>query len=268
VQRRRRSEAAAAVALCLALVLGGCTSEGDGGSDDTTTSTSTATSTTTTDGDTATVPTDDDPAADAGAVLEAPTGEAIVADGTIEVPGIGGTGAVYEIRDIRLTEPSILVDCPGGTPSNAQRLAADITTSLRSPEPADPNVISDDQPAPVPYVSDLPELVLIGVGPDDAPSDSWFVGVNPASRQLTSTPSTFLRPAPAGAPTSCAVEGWAPTEPAEPLSTAQLDTRSAAFVPADFDPDDYQIRVGRGEEFAYCWPLGELGTPAELGRCR
>lgn len=267
MHRRRGVEGAAAIALGVVLSLSGCSSEGTDRAEDTTTSTADVPAATDPEPTTSSDPAPDT-AAGPAAVLEAPIGEPIVPDGTIEVPGIAGFGAVYEIRNVRLTEPSTLVDCPGGTPVNAQRLAADITASLRPPDPADPNVTSDDLPAPVPYVTDLPELVVVGVGPDDGPGTAWFVGVSPVDRRLGSTPATFMRPAPTGPSTGCAVEGWAPTDSSEPLSAAQLDTRSAAFVPADFDPADYQFRVGRGEEFAYCWPLSELGTPAELGRCR
>ena len=74
--------------------------------------------------------------------------------------------------------------------------------------------------------------------------------------------------APPGAATTCAVDGWEPTDLAEAVESTEMVALSSAFVPADFDPADYQFRIGRGDDYAYCWPLEDLGTPSELGRCR
>lgn len=197
-------------------------------------------------------------------------GTRIADDVTLRVPGEGGAAAVYEIRNLRVTAPTTQTDCPGGAPVNAQRLAAEVTAQLELPNRDDPNVTPNDQPLPVPYVSNLPEVVLIGVGADSTADDEWFVGVNPDTLLLASVPNTVLRPPPVGALTSatCAIEGWRPTETPEPLASAELELTSDAFVPADFDPAKYQIRIGRGDEFAYCWPLTDLGATSELGQCR
>jgi hypothetical protein len=197
-------------------------------------------------------------------------GTRIADDVTLRVPGEGGAAAVYEIRNLRVTAASTQTDCPGGSPVNAQRLAAEVTAQLELPNRDDPNVTPNDQPLPVPYVSNLPEVVLIGVGADSTADDEWFVGVNPDTLLLSSVPNTLLRPPPTMAMTSatCAIEGWRPTEIPEPLGSAELELTSDAFVPADFDLAKYQIRIGRGDEFAYCWPLTELGTTGELGQCR
>ena len=117
-------------------------------------------------------------------------------------------------------------------------------------------------------MSQLPEVVLVGVGAEDTASDAWFVGISPQSRILTSTPSTTLRPAPPDAGTGCPIQGWEPTDLAEPVESIEFAAMSSAFVPADFDPTNYQVRLGRGEDFAYCWPLEDLTAPAELGNCR
>lgn len=197
-------------------------------------------------------------------------GTRIADDVTLRVPGEGGAAAVYEIRNLRVTAPSTATDCPGGAPVNAQRLAAEVTAQLELPERDDPNVTPNDQPLPVPYVSNLPEVVLIGVGAESSANGEWFVGVNPDTLLLASVPNTVLRPPPVDALTSptCAIEGWRPTETLEPLDSAELELTSDAFVPADFDPSKYQIRIGRGDEFAYCWPLDDLGATSELGQCR
>lgn len=224
---------------------------------------------------TASAPTESTPDADAATdPTAAPAidreGTRVADDATLRVPGEGGAAAVYEIHNLRVTAPSTQTDCAGGAPVNAQRLAAEVTAQLELPERDDPNVTPNDQPLPVPYVSNLPEIVLIGVGAESDVNDGWFVGVNPDTLLLASVPNTVLRPPPATASTSstCAIEGWRPTEALEPLDSAELELTSDAFVPADFDPSKYQIRIGRGDEFAYCWPLDDLGATTELGQCR
>jgi hypothetical protein len=217
-------------------------------------------------------PAGDDAGDDSGDAAAAPDreGTRIADDVTLRVPGEGGAAAVYEIRNLRVTEATTQTDCPGGSPVNAQRLAAEITAQLELPNRDDPNVTPNDQPLPVPYVSNLPEVVLIGVGADSSADAEWFVGVNPDTLLLTSVPNTVLRPPPVDALTSptCAIEGWRPTDTPEPLPSAELEVTSDAFVPADFDPSRYQIRIGRGDDFAYCWPLDDLGATSELGQCR
>jgi len=251
--RRRRS--VRFVALALLMAAAGCSSGGDSdGSSDTTPAGSGS----------------DDPVSST-TVTTAPveaSGPAIVDDGAIEVPGIAGGTAVYELRNVRVTDAGDRVTCPGGEPANAQRLAADLTAYLVPSATPDPNVTRDDEPTPIPYVSQLPEVVLVGVGAEDPASDAWFVGISPQSRILTSTPSTVLRPAPADAGTGCPIQGWEPTDLAEPVGSIEFAAMSTAFVPADFDPSNYQVRLGRGEDVAYCWPLDDLTAPAELGKCR
>ncbi len=251
------------------LVLGvGCSS----GDDPASTSADEDSSTTTTSSAPAeSTPAEPDPDADAtdAAAIDR-EGTRIADDTTLRVPGEGGAAAVYDIRNLRVTGPSTQTDCPGGAPVNAQRLAAEVTAQLELPERDDPNVTPNDQPLPVPYVSNLPEIVLIGVGAESDANGDWFVGVNPDTLLLASVPNTVLRPPPASALTSstCAIEGWRPTEAPEPLDSAELELTSDAFVPADFDPSKYQIRIGRGDDFAYCWPLDDLGATTELGQCR
>ena len=267
MRRRHRSGGAvtAAVAVVAVLALAGCSS-GDDTSDEPDTTESTTTASTTTGN------TDDRPTSDGAAVAadaEAATaGEAIVDDGAIEIPGLDGGTAVYELRQVRLTGPTDAVDCPGGSPVNPQRLAVDLTAYLVPSQDKDPNVVVDDAPLPIPYVSQLPEVVLVGVGEDSVADTKWFVGISPVSRLLVSAPNTYLRPAPAGDATGCAIEGWEPTDLAEAVGATEMTALSSGFVPADFDPADYQIRVGRGDDFAYCWPMDDLTAPAELGRCR
>lgn len=195
-------------------------------------------------------------------------GEPIVQDGTVEVPGPFGGTAVYEFRNVRLTAPVDATDCPGGRPVNAQRLVVDLTAYLVPPEAGDPNVEPDGDPAPIPYVSQLPEVVLTGVGEQDTANDRWFVGISPVSRLVQSVPNTYLRAAPDGPAGDCAILGWEPTDVPEPVLDTELLALSSGFVPADFDPADYQVRIGRGADFAYCWPLDRLSDAAELGQCR
>lgn len=212
-----------------------------------------------------------DPAESGGAATTLDRdGTRIADDVTLRVPGEDGAAAVYEIRNLRVTAPGTQTDCPGGSPVNAQRLAAEVTAQLELPNRDDPNVTPSDQPLPLPYVSNLPEVVLIGVAEDSGVDDEWFVGVNPDTLLLSSVPNTLLRPPPRTSMTSatCAIEGWRPTEIPEPLESAELELTSDAFVPADFAPSRYQIRIGRGDEFAYCWPLTDLGAASELGQCR
>ena len=263
---RRRHRAGAGVALTAVLLVAGCASgdEEPSATESTTTTEGPATSSAGSD-----APADDQGGAAAAASAEADTGgEPIVADGSMEVPGFDGGTAVYEVRNLRLTDASSATECPGGSPVNAQRLAADLTAFLVPSQTEDPNVVVDDQPLPIPYVSQLPEIVLVGVGEDSDVDDRWFVGISPVSRLLLSVPNTYLRPAPPGAATTCAVDGWEPTDLAEAVESTEMVALSSAFVPADFDPADYQFRIGRGDDYAYCWPLEDLGTPSELGRCR
>ena len=270
MRRRHRSGGAAtavAGALLVVAVLGGCSS----GDDDAEATTTTAVASTT-EGAGEPAAADGTAGSDGAAVAAdaeaASAGEPIVDDGAIEIPGLDGGTAVYEFRNVRLTGPSAAVECPGGSPVNAQRLAVDLTAYLVPSQDKDPNVVVDDAPLPIPYVSQLPEVVLVGVGEDTTVGTEWFVGISPISRLLVSVPNTYLRPAPAGDATDCAIEGWEPTDLAEPVGATEMTALSSGFVPADFDPADYQFRVGRGDDFAYCWPLDDISAPAELGRCR
>ena len=106
------------------------------------------------------------------------------------------------------------------------------------------------------------------MGSDDVATEQWFVGISPVSRALVSMPNTYLRPA----PDRCSIElrhrQLGADDVAEPVGSTEMIALSSAFVPADLDPADYQFRIGRGDDAAYCWPLDELSTPAELGRCR
>lgn len=252
------------VACAAAAIIGGCSSSD--GDDDAASSTTASPAPTTPSGET-TAPVDD-----RGAVLQAQAeadraGEPIVEDGTMEVPGLYGGRATFRIRDLRVTAPTDAVDCPGGAPVNAQRLVATMTATFDPADGQDPNVIPDDAPLPIPYVAALPEIVLVGVGSEDGANDRWFAGISPSTRAMQSMPNTFLRPAPAGPATDCAIEGWEPTDVPEPLDSTEMTALTSAFVPADFDPADYQFRIGRGDDAAYCWPLDEMSTPAELGRC-
>jgi hypothetical protein len=255
-----------AVACAAAAILGGCSSGGDEAA-----SSSTTAAPPTTAADSASEgSTEPD---DRGAVLQAQAdadraGEPIVEDGAMEVPGLDGGTATYRIRDLRVTAPTEATDCPGGAPVNAQRLVATMTATLSPASGEDPNVIPAEGPLPVPYVAQLPEIVLVGVGSEDVANDRWFAGISPQSRAMRSMPNTFLRPAPAGPATDCAIAGWEPTDMAEPLDSTEMTVLTSAFIPADFDPADYQFRIGRGDDAAYCWPLDKLSTPAELGQCR
>lgn len=263
---RRGHRTGVAVALFAAIVVSGCASGDDDAGDK-----GDATTTTTAAGDdvpSTTAAGGAGSASASAAAQAAASGEAIVKDGSMEVPGFDGGTAVYEIRNLRLTEPVADTDCPGGTPVNAQRLAADMTAYLVPSQDQDPNVVTNDTPLPIPYISQLPEIVLVGVGEQDVASDKWFVGISPVSRLLVSVPNTYLRSAPTGDATPCAIEGWEPTDLAEPVPATEMVALSTGFVPADFDPADYQFRIGRGTDYAYCWPLTDLGTPAELGKCR
>jgi hypothetical protein len=263
---RRGLRLAAAVLLPAALLVG-CSSD-----DDSATTTVVASSTSGADpSETTAAPADASGTGDAAdaARAEADTaGDPIVADGVLEVPGFDGGTAVYELANVRITAAITDVDCPGGRPVNAQRLAVDLSARLVPSDAGDPNIVADDTPAPIPYVSQLPEVVLIGVGAEDTASDTWFVGISPVSRLLRSMPNTYLRPAPDGDRSTCAILGWEPTDLAEPVRTTEMLALSSAFIPADFDPSAYQVRIGRGDEFAYCWPLDDLTGPAELGRCQ
>ena len=264
MQRGRWSGVAAA--MLVAVIVAGCASGDDDGG--TASSAPTTASETTTSG----APADGDStatgAADSAAAQAEASGEPIVKDGSMEIPGIDGGTAVFEVRNLRVTDPTTDTDCPGGSPVNAQRLAADLTAYLVPSQNEDPNVVTDDDPLPIPYVSQLPEIVLVGVGEQDTANGKWFVGISPVSRLLLSVPNTYLRPAPAGDATACAIEGWEPTDLAEPVGRTEMVALSSGFVPADFDPADYQFRIGRGTDNAYCWPLDDMGTPAELGKCR
>ena len=117
-------------------LLAGCSSGSDDASSTTTTAdptTSAAGATTTTAGDA------DDGGAPAQAQAEADdAGEPIVADGTMEVPGLYGSTAVFEVRNLRVTAPTDATDCPGGAPKNPQRLVASLTAYLRPSDAAGP----------------------------------------------------------------------------------------------------------------------------------
>ncbi len=264
---RRGQRIGAAAAVVVAVLVAGCAAGDDeGGTASTTTQDATTTSAAAADSGTADSAADS--ASDAAAAQAEASGAPIVKDGSMEIPGIDGGTAVFEVRNLRVTDPTTDTDCPGGSPVNAQRLAADLTAYLVPSQNQDPNVVTDDDPLPIPYVSQLPEIVLVGVGEQDTANSKWFVGISPVSRLLLSVPNTYLRPAPAGAATGCAIEGWEPTDLAEPVGRTEMVALSSGFVPADFDPAVYQFRIGRGDDNAYCWPLDDLGTPAELGKCR
>lgn len=264
--RRLRPRRLVAAALLPAALLAGCSSDDDS-------ATTTVVSTSTTAGSDTDEPTTTE-AAGAGdgaaaAQAEADTaGDPIVEDGVLEVPGFDGGTAVYELANVRLTAATADDDCPGGSPVNAQRLVVDLSARLVPSGAGDPNIVPDETPAPIPYVSQLPEVVLIGVGTEDTADSEWFVGISPVSRLLMSMPNTYLRPAPDGARSSCAILGWEPTDVAEPVAGTEMLALSSGFVPADFDPSKYQVRIGRGDEFAYCWPLDDMTGEAELGRCQ
>lgn len=264
--RRLRPRRLVAAALLPAALLAGCSS-GDDDSSSTEVSTSTSTGSDA-EASTTTAATGSGDGA-AAAQAEADTaGDPIVEDGVLEVPGFDGGTAVYELANVRLTAATTDDDCPGGSPVNAQRLAVDLSARLVPSGAGDPNIVPDETPAPIPYVSQLPEVVLIGVGAEDTADSEWFVGISPVSRLLMSMPNTYLRPAPDGDRSSCAILGWEPTDLAEPVRGTEMLALSSGFVPADFDPSKYQVRIGRGDEFAYCWPLDDLAGEAELGRCQ
>ena len=212
------------------------------------------------------------PGGDADAAGTGPdrSGDTIVDDATLRIPGEDGAALVYEIRNLRITGATDQSDCPGGTPVNTQRLAAEITAYQVVAETPDANVTPNDVRPPLPDVSMLPEIVLVGVGEDSTATDGWFVAMNGQTGLVTSAPNTLLRPAPPAGTTSptCAIVGWEATDAAEPLNSTELEVTSNAFAPKDLDPEKYQVRVGRGADYAYCWPLADLSASTELGQCR
>lgn len=251
--------AVSAALIAIALVSSAaCSSEDSGSGGDNTTSTTAAVSSTT--------------SADDGGAAPGPdrTGDAIVEDATLRIPGEDGAALVYEIRNLRITGATDQSNCPGGTPVNTQRLAAEITAYQVVADTPDVNVTPNDVRPPLPDVSMLPEIVLVGVSESSTPNSEWFVGINGQTGLVSSAPNTLLRPAPAASTTSdtCAIVGWQATDLAEPLQATELEVTSNAFAPKDFDPEKYQVRVGRGADYAYCWPLADLAASTELGQCR
>lgn len=267
---RRPGPVVAALVLAVGALVASACSGDDGSATSSTVDASSSTAAARDDTDTDTTAGADETGSAAAAAREQAdsAGEPIVEDGTVEVPGPFGGTAVYEFRNVRLTAPVDATDCPGGRPVNAQRLVVDLTAYLVPPEGGDPNVEPDGEPAPIPYVSQLPEVVLTGVGEQDTANDRWFVGISPVNRLAQSAPNTYLRAAPEGPAGDCAILGWEPTDEPEPVLDTELLALSSGFVPADFDPADYQVRIGRGADFAYCWPLDRLSDAAELGQCR
>ena len=264
---RRRHRAGAGWRWTAVLLVAGCASGDD--------EPSATESTTTTEGTATSSAGGDAPAGDQGGAAAAASAEADTGSGEPIVAGRldGGPGLRRRHRRVRGPQPATdrarppTTECPGGSPVNAQRLAADLTAYLVPSQTEDPNVVIDDQPLPIPYVSQLPEIVLVGVG-EQRRGRRWFVGISPVSRLLLSVPNTYLRPAPSGARDHVRHRRMGTDRPGRAVESTEMVALRSAFVPADFDPADYQFRIGRGDDYAYCWPLEDLGTPAELGRCR